>query len=197
MQTAKELFIHELNDIFDAEQKLVEALGEQEEANNLPALKQAFSMHRLQTEGQVERLQQVFEELGEEPEGEECKGIKGLIEERTTIVEEEDPSEDLLAIIDVGAAIKVESYEINAYTGLISLAEELGLKKAVRLLTQNMKEEQQTLKKMQQFEKKLKPENLGMEEEEMEEQEASSRRTQKKSAKKASRGTKSRSRRAA
>src|SRR5207248_3015813 len=78
MQTAHELFLHELGDMLDAEKKLVEALGEQAEESSRPEVKKAFEMHQKQTEGQVERLQQVFEELGESPDESECKGIKGL-----------------------------------------------------------------------------------------------------------------------
>ncbi|HEX6465657.1 MAG TPA: DUF892 family protein [Terriglobales bacterium] len=200
MQTAKELFIHELTDMLDAEQKLVEALGEMEEDDPRPELQKAFGAHRQQTEGQVERIQQIFQELGEEPEETECKGIKGLIEERESFKEEE-PAEDILAVFDVGAAIKVESYEINAYTGLIDLATELELKKAVKLLNQNLREEQQTLKKMQGFQKKVKPEQLGNEEsEQMEEgaeEQGQQRRSAQRSSGKGQKSQKGRSRRAA
>lgn len=194
MQTAKELFIHELTDMLDAERKLIEALGELSEDDPRPELQKAFSAHQEQTQGQAERIQQIFHELGEEPEETECKGIKGLIEERESFKEEE-PAEDILAAFDVGAAIKVESYEINAYNSLIDMARELGMNKAVKLLNQNLKEEQQTLKKMQAFQKKVKPENLGIEEEEFEQQGSRQRRTPKRAA--SSRSQRSRSRRAA
>lgn len=169
MQTAHEFFLHELGDMLDAEQKLVEALGQQEEESSRPELKKAFAAHRAQTEKQVERLQQVFESLDEEYEKTECKGLKGLIEEHDSF-KDEDPSEDLMDIFNVGAAVKVERYEISAYEGLIQLAREMGHKQAVKLLNQNLKEEQQTEKKMVAFRKKLKPEQSGMEEEEMEQE---------------------------
>ena len=168
MQTAHELFVHELQDMLDAEQQLVEALGNQAEESSRPELQKAFQSHQAQTEKQVERLQQVFESIGEEPEEVECKGIRGLIEEHDHFKEEEDPAEDIMDIFNTGAAEKVESYEICAYEGLIRLAEQMGHTKAVKLLNQNLKEEQQTLKKMQAFSKKLKPENMGMEDEEEE-----------------------------
>lgn len=169
MQTAHELFIHELQDLLDAEQQLVEALGEQADESSRPELQKAFQAHQAQTQNQVERLRQVFEELGEEPEEVECKGVRGLIEEHNHFKEEEDPSEDILDIFNTGAAEKVESYEICAYESVIRLAQQMGHTKAVKLLNQNLKEEQQTLKKMQAFSKKLKPENLGMEEQEEQE----------------------------
>ena len=192
MQTAKELFIHELTDMLDAEKKLIEALGELSEDDPRPELQKAFSAHQEQTQGQAERIQQIFEELEEEPEETECKGIKGLIEERQSF-KEEDPAEDILAAFDIGAAIKVESYEINAYNSLVDIARDLGLNKAIKLLNQNLKEEQQTLKKMQAFQKKVKPENLGIEEEEFEER--SRQRGPKRAA--SSKSQRSRSRRAA
>lgn len=164
MQTAHELFIHELGDMLDAEQKLVEALGEQEESSTRPEVKKAFAAHRGQTEQHVKRLQQAFETLGEEPEETECKGIKGLIEEVHSFMEE-DPSEDLIDVFNIGAAVKVESYEINAYESLIDLATDMGHKKAVQLFKQNLRDEEQTLKKMEAFSKKIKPERSGMEEE--------------------------------
>ena len=165
MQTARDLFVHELQDILDGEQRLVEALGEQEQMSTNDQLQKAFAAHRAQTEGQVERLKQAFELIGEEPEETECKGIQGLVEEVHAFMEE-DPSEDLIDVFNVGAAIKVESYEINAYESLIDMAEELGFDKAARLFKQNLREEEQTLKKMEGFHKKIKPENLGVAEEE-------------------------------
>jgi len=165
MQTAHEFFIHELGDMLDAEQKLVEALGEQAKESSRPELQKAFQAHQAQTEKQVERLHQVFESIEEQPEETECRGLKGLIEEHDTF-KEEDPSEDLLDIFNVGAATKVERYEISSYESLIRLAQLMGHKKAVKLLNQNLKEEQQTLKKMESFAKKMKPEDLGMGEEE-------------------------------
>jgi len=175
MQTAHELFIHELQDMRDAEQQLMEALGKQAEESSRPELKKAFVSHRAQTEKQLERLNQVFESIGEEPEDTECAGIRGLIQEHDNFKEEEDPSEDLMDVFNVGAAEKVENYEICAYEGLIQLARDMGHKKAVQLLNQNLKEEQQTLKKMEAFSKKVKPEKLGMEEE-GEEQETGAQR---------------------
>ncbi|MGH9566306.1 MAG: DUF892 family protein [Candidatus Angelobacter sp.] len=168
MQTAHELFLHELADILDAERKLVDALGEQAEAAANPQLQKAFSAHQAQTEKQVERLEQIFEQLGEEPQQTECKGLKGLLEELESFKKEEDPSEDILDVFSVGAAAKVESYEICAYESLIELATDMDHNKAVRLLQQNLKEEQQTLKKMQGLSTKIKPEQSGMEEEEEE-----------------------------
>ena len=184
MQTAHELFLHELGDILNAERNLVDALGEQAQAVTDEQLKKAIADHRAQTEKQVERLQQVFEDLGEEAEEEECKGVKGLVEEWKSFTEEEDPSDDILNVVTISAAAKVESYEINAYESLIQMAQDMDHTKAVKLLQQNLKEEQQTLKKMQTFARKIKPELSGMEEEEVDsesEEQGSGRSKSKKS----------------
>jgi ferritin-like metal-binding protein YciE len=196
MQSARELFIHELTDMLDAEQKLVEALGQlADDHSEEPQLQKGFESHQAQTEKQVQRIQQVFEELGEQPEESECKGMKGLIEERDSFKQEQNPADDILAIFDVGAAIKVESYEISAYNSLIELAEQLELNKAVKLLNQSLKEEEQTRTKLEAMSRKLKPENLGMEEEGEEMGEEEEARPSRKSA--ASSRSKGRSRRVA
>lgn len=172
MQSAKELFTHELTDMLDAEQKLVEALGKlAEDHSEEPQLQKAFQSHQAQTEKQVERIRQVFEELDEEPVETECKGMRGLIEERNSFKQDEDPADDILAVFDIGAAIKVESYEISAYNSLIELAQQLDLNKAVKLLNQSLKEEEQTRTKLEGLSRKMKPDNLGLEEEEAEHEE--------------------------
>jgi ferritin-like metal-binding protein YciE len=165
MQTAHELFTHELADMLDAERKILEALGEQSEETSNEQLQKAFDAHRAQTEKQVERLEECFQELEEEPEETECAGIKGLIEEHDNM-KDHHPSEDILDVFNVSAATKVERYEITAYESLIRLADMMGHKKVSKLLNQSLKEEQQTLKKMEGFATKIKPERMGMGEEE-------------------------------
>ena len=167
MQTAHGFFLHGLSDILDGEKQLVEALGKNAENASNPQLKKAFEQHQAQTENQVKRLERVFESLGEEPESDvECKGIKGLVEEGEEFMEEEKPSPDLGDMEAVVGASKIERYEIAEYEALIRLARMMKHSEAVRLLTQNLKEEQATLKKVEAFAKSLKPKNLGMEEKE-------------------------------
>jgi len=175
MQTAHELFLHELSDMLDAERKLVQALGEQAEGATNPQLQKAFTAHQAQTEKQVQRIEQIFEQLGEQPEETECKGLKGLLEEVESF-KEESPSEDILDVFSIGAAMKVESYEMNGYEALIRLATEMEHTKAVRLLQQNLKEEQGTWKKLDGLAKKIKPERTGHEEAEDEGEEQPRRR---------------------
>src|SRR4051794_11153766 len=165
MQTAHELFTHELSDMLDAERKFLEITGNMAEEATRPDLKKGFEAHRAQTEKQIERLEQCFEELGEEPENSECAGVKGLMEEHQNF-QQEDPSEDILDIFDATAAIKGERYEISAYESLIRLADMMEHKKVSKLLNQSLKEEEQMLKKLDGLAKKLKPENMGMGDEE-------------------------------
>jgi ferritin-like metal-binding protein YciE len=200
MQTAHELYIHELTDMLSAERMLLEALQEQADAASNGQLKKAFESHRMQTEKQVERLERCFEEIDEQPEETECKGMKGLIEEFRTFMQEEDPSPDILDHFACGAAAKVEQYEINSYQSLIGLAESMEHNQAVKLLNQSLKEEQSTLEKMEKFGERLQPENLGMEEmeeEEMETASAGNSRSRSSSRKKSSSSSRGRSRKAA
>ncbi|HYY70675.1 MAG TPA: DUF892 family protein [Terriglobales bacterium] len=168
METARELFVHELADMLDGEKKLVEALSQLSEQSQNKDVKKGFEQHRQQTEEQVSRIEQIFEELGESPDSTECKGIRGLIEEQKSI-EEEHPSPEILDVFNLGAAQKVESYEMRAYESLISLAQELGLRRASQLLTRTLKEEEQTLKRLQTLSRKIKPSQTGMAGEEEEE----------------------------
>src|SRR3954468_21262076 len=172
MRTGHELFVHGLNDMMDAERQLVDALEELAGDSSRADLKKAFEQHRKETEGQIERLQQCFELLGEEAEDTECDGIRGIIAEKKAFAEE-GPSEDLIDVFNVGAAIKAESYEICEYESLIDLAREMKHSKVAQLLSQNLKEEKATLKKMEAFSEKVKPNEMMNEEQ----QQKSSRST--------------------
>lgn len=167
METARELFLHDLRDMLDAEQQLVKALSMQADESSRPDLKKAFASHQAQTETHVERLQQAFQELGEAAEESECHGIRGLIQEHEAF-QQESPSEDLLDIFNVGAALKVERYEISSYESLVRMADQLGERKTSQLLKKTLREEQQTARKMETFGRKLKPEQLSAEDEEQE-----------------------------
>lgn len=165
MQSAKELFTHELGDMMDAENKILGIIDETLEQTQNPQMEKALEQHRSQTEKQIQRLQQCFEVLGEEAEETECKGIVGLKQEKEEFMEEE-PSEEVLEAFNIGATIKVEHYEIAAYTSLMGMAQKLGMNKAAKLLGQNLREEQQMLKKCEAVEKKFKPQATGMTEDE-------------------------------
>jgi ferritin-like metal-binding protein YciE len=161
MQSARELFGHELSDILDAEHRILEALYEQSEESSKSTLQNAFKSHYKQTKGQIERLERCFQLIDEEAEQTECAGIKGLIEEHESVIGE-DPSPDILDVFNVAAAIKVERYEISSYESLIRLAELMKLTIVVRLLKQNLKEEEQTLKKMTTLANSVRPATIDL-----------------------------------
>jgi ferritin-like metal-binding protein YciE len=145
----------------------VKVLTQQSQESSNSALQNAFRTHLKQSQGQISRIQQSFELLDEETEETECAGIIGLLEEHDRMTEE-SPSKDILDVFNVAAAIKVERYEISSYESLIRLADMLGLPDISKLLKQNLKEEEQTLKKMTTLTAKVKPETLDSEDEESE-----------------------------
>lgn len=148
-KTAKELFEHELRDIYDAENKLVTALESMAKKCTDKKLVHGFTEHRKVTEGQIARLEQVFELVDRKPRREACKAINGLIEEFNSFVQDENPEPDVLNVVAATGASKVEHYEIGAYTSLIVLAKRLGLTDAVSLLQETLQEEEQTLAELE------------------------------------------------
>ena len=138
-----DLFLDTLKDIYYAERKILKALPKMAKAAQSPELKAAFEKHEDETEGQVERLQKVFEILGKQTRGKVCHAIDGIIEEGEEIMDEFKGSTALDAGL-VSAAQAVEHYEITRYGTLKRWAQELGMKDAVRLLDQTLAEESKT-----------------------------------------------------
>jgi len=165
MQTGHELFVHGLSDMLDAENQLTEALAENASDSSRADLKKAFEQHRKQTVGHIKRLKECFQLLGDEPEETECHGIRGLVAEKKAFTEE-GPSDDLIDVFNVGAAVKVETYEICEYESLIEMAREMKHSKVAQLLNQNLQEEKAALKKMEVFSDKVKPNQMMSEEQE-------------------------------
>ena len=165
METGHELFVHELNDMLDGENQLVKILEENANDSSEESLQDAFQQHRQETEGQIDRLQQCFELLDEQPRETECRGIRGLAEEKHSFSKEE-PSKDLIDVFNVEAGIKAESYEICSYESLIQMAREMKHTKVAQLLNRNLREEKATLKKMKEFSKNVKPTQMMTEEQE-------------------------------
>jgi len=143
MDTLQKLYTDELRDLYNAENQLVKALPKMAKAASSEELKDAFEKHLEQTKGHVERLEQVFEGLGEKPKGKTCRAMKGLIEEGSEILKED--GED--SVIDAGiivAAQKVEHYEIAGYGSVRTFAHLLGQNKAAELLQTTLDEESET-----------------------------------------------------
>jgi len=146
----EELLIDELKDIYSAENQIVKALPKMAKAASSPELKRAFERHLEETRRQVERLDQIGQVLDTKLTGKKCKGMEGLIEEGKEIIEEDidDNAKDAGLI---GAAQKVEHYEIAAYGTARTHAELLGYTKAAKLLQQTLDEEGATDKKLTQL----------------------------------------------
>jgi ferritin-like metal-binding protein YciE len=142
-KTLDDLFLQTLKDIYYAERKILKSLPRMAKAAESKELKQAFNTHREETQGQIERLEQVFEMLGKRASGVSCEAINGILEEGESVMEDFGDSEALDPAI-LAAAQAVEHYEIVRYGTLKSWAEELGLQDAIKLIDQNLQEEKKT-----------------------------------------------------
>jgi len=147
MESLQELFISELKDLYSAEKQLLKALPRMAKACESDELRQGFEDHLAETEGQVERLEQIFDELGVSPRGKKCVGMEGLIEEGKELMEEDAEPEVLDAGL-ISAAQKVEHYEIAGYGTARTYAELLGYDNAAKLLQETLDEEGATDKKL-------------------------------------------------
>jgi len=142
-----ELFVEQLQDLYDAEQRLTKALPKMAAAAHNPALKSAFEEHLKQTENHVRRLEQVFQGLGKSAQTKTCEAMKGLVEEGSEVISGKgDPDVKDAALI--AAAQRVEHYEIAGYGTVRTFAQRLGKSEAVRLLQETLNEEAETDKKL-------------------------------------------------
>jgi ferritin-like metal-binding protein YciE len=147
MESIEELFEHELKDILGGEQALIDALEQMAQESSDRDIKKAYLQHRKETQGQIKRIEKIFRSLGQKPEAASCPGIEGLIKEKKAFMREK-PTKELLEFFNVGAAQKVERYEITSYESLIDMADKLGLTDAVELLEENLQEEEAALNKL-------------------------------------------------
>jgi len=142
------VLVEELKDLYNAESQLVKALPKMAKGATNPDLKSLITDHLQETKGHVERLKQIFEQLGKRPTGKVCRGMEGLVEEGKEQLESEEEG----AVKDVGiagAALRVEHYEIAGYTATIAIAKSLGQEEIVALLTETLNEEHVASKKVQ------------------------------------------------
>jgi ferritin-like metal-binding protein YciE len=143
----KELLVDELKDLYNAEQQLVKALPKMAKAASNPQLKAGFSEHLEQTRGHVDRLEQAFRNLGEKARGKTCKAMQGLVEEGSEKIELDAPDAIRDAAL-IGAAQRVEHYEIAAYGTARAFAETIGEDDVAELLQATLDEEGETDKKL-------------------------------------------------
>ena len=141
-----ELYIDELKDLFNAENQLLKALPKMAKAATSPDLQAGFQEHLEQTQEHVERLEEIFEKLGESPKGKKCKGMEGLIEEGREAIGEYEGS--VLDAALIGAAQRVEHYEMARYGTAIAFAKEMGHSDHVSLLEETLNEEKETDEKL-------------------------------------------------
>ena len=146
-KTLHDAFIDELRDTYDAEKQLTKALPKLAKTATNPKLRAAFETHLKETEGQITRLEQVFESLDEKVRGKHCDGIAGIIEEGKAAMEEEFDETTMDACL-IAAGQRAEHYEMAAYGTLIAWAQAMGHNEAVQLLQQNLDEEKAADKKL-------------------------------------------------
>lgn len=155
LTTQEELFVHELQDMYYAEQTLTKVLPKLASESTDRELSKAFTSHLAETKGQIENLEQVFENLGKPARGERCPGIEGIKEEHESFMAENKPTPALLDVHLTSAAARAEHYEIAAYTGLIEKARALGERDSVKLLQENLRQEKEAAKKVESISKRM------------------------------------------
>ncbi|MDX1932194.1 MAG: ferritin-like domain-containing protein [Capsulimonadales bacterium] len=143
VKTFDELAVEGLRDIYDAEHQITEALPKMEKAATSPQLKQAFQTHLRQTEGQIKRLDQVFQLLGQKAERKTCLATRGLIAEANEHIKETETGPLLDAVL-IDAAQKVEHYEIASYGTARTFALQMGNSQVANLLDETLQEEGDT-----------------------------------------------------
>lgn len=143
VKSLQDMFVEELRDIYHAEKQLVKALPKMARAASSTKLAEAFELHLEETKGQVERLEQIFDELDLRTRGKTCEAMQGLVEEAKDMMEEIKQPDVRDAALIV-AAQKVEHYEIASYGSLRCLAKTLGLEKPAELLEKTLREEEKT-----------------------------------------------------
>ncbi len=145
--TLHDAFVDELRDAYDAEKQLTKALPKLSKSASNPSLREAFEMHLQETQGQIVRLERVFESIGEKAKGKHCAGIAGIIEEGKSVMEE-DFEETTMDACLIAAGQRAEHYEVAAYGTLVAWAQAMGHDEAARLLQQNLDEERAADRKL-------------------------------------------------
>jgi ferritin-like metal-binding protein YciE len=145
MKSLNDLYLDEIKDLYDAEHQITQALPKMVEAAHNRELKAAFRTHLKQTEGQIRRLEQVFESLGKQPARKACAGMKGILAEgQEKLKHAADADPDTLDAGLIAAAQHVEHYEMAGYGCVRTWAKELGFRDQARLLQETLDEEGET-----------------------------------------------------
>ncbi len=150
LDNLKQLYIHELHDLYSAESQIVDALPKMADACKDSRLKNAFMQHLEVTKNQKHRLEKIFDQLGVKTDGEKCEGIKGIINEGESFIKKDksffrsDIDDDVLDAALIAGAQRVEHYEISGYGTARTYAEHLGFSEQADLLQQTLDEEVET-----------------------------------------------------
>ena len=147
IKTMDDLFVHTLQDIYYAESQIAKSLPKMIEKTTSPELRQAFQTHLTETQGQIKRLEQVFQMHGQPVRGVTCAAMDGILEEATEIMGDVEDKEVLDAAM-LASAQAVEHYEITRYGTLVAWAKELGRQDCASVLQQNLDEEKATDRKL-------------------------------------------------
>jgi ferritin-like metal-binding protein YciE len=153
-ESFKKLYVDELKDLYSAENQLIKALPKMAKAAVSEELREGFEAHLEQTTGHVQRLETIFQSLNESPKGKKCAAMEGLVQEGAEVMEEDLEGAVLDAAL-IGAAQRVEHYEIAAYGTVCEFAKVLGEMKHASLLEKTLEEESQTDQKLTKLAKKI------------------------------------------
>ena len=156
----RDVYIDQLRDLYDAEHRLIKALPKMAKAADSNELRSGIEEHLQQTKGHAERLEQIFESMGEQARAKKCKGIDGIIHEGSEVLDEDFEGAVKDAAI-IASAQRVEHYEIAAYGSVRSFAAELGETKAASLLQQTLNEEKETDAKLTKMSEMINPRAAG------------------------------------
>jgi ferritin-like metal-binding protein YciE len=154
MKSPQELFVHELSDMYDAERRIVKMLPLLANEVDNSQVKTAFEQHEQETQHQIQNLERCFNILGVKPLKASCEAIGGLKEEHDTFLKE-NPSKDILTMFDLGGASKTEYYEMASYKGLVEKATLMGQQECVRLLQENLQQEERMAQRVEQISHQL------------------------------------------
>lgn len=154
MQDLQDLFVHKLQDLYDAEQQGVQAYQQILQKVQTPELKQGIQMHIEQTQGQIQRLEQIMQQMGQQPGGEQCAGMQGLVQEGQKLLQQDAEPEVLEAGI-IASSQAMEHYEIAGYGTARTYAQLLKNDQAVQLLEQTLNEEKQADQQLTQIAEKI------------------------------------------
>ena len=154
LESLRELLVHELQDLYDAEKQLVKALPKMAKAASFPELRKGFEQHLEQTKTQVDRIEKAFQILGEDVKAKKCKGMAGLVKEGEELIKKENADDATRDAGLIAAAQRVEHYEIAAYGTARTYANTLGEEDVAELLQTTLDEEAETDKKLTQVAEK-------------------------------------------